>query len=167
LLTSGTKGCPTPSNCHRRRSRALRMVFLMLSIEMKAHAGPIWTPSGTIRSWARRQTTSAAVAPEPRSAPCGLPPDRYPVGVAGFGFFAIAMTSIDRELSSSNIGPQRASRPVAGRPALRRTSDQPIASTDCQEERFLRRQRSGSALPESHSGNGPIGRSHTHAPSHQ
>jgi hypothetical protein len=43
LLTSGTSGCPNPSNCHRDWTR---VVFQMLSIEMKADAGRIWTALG-------------------------------------------------------------------------------------------------------------------------
>jgi hypothetical protein len=97
---------------------------------------------------ARRHQQPSRQSDDQRLAGCRLIDIRLALRVSVSS--TIAMTSIDRELSSSNIGPQRASRPVAGRHALRRPSDQPIASTDCQEERFLRRRRSGSARCRSH-----------------
>ena len=64
ILNGGTKamarhGTPPPRTVIAPPSRARdwkRTVFQMLSSEMKAHAGRIWTPSGTMPSCARRQS---------------------------------------------------------------------------------------------------------------
>ena len=64
ILNGGTKamawhGTPPPRTIIAPPSRARdwkRTVFQMLSIEMKAHDGRIWTPSGTMPSCARRQS---------------------------------------------------------------------------------------------------------------
>ena len=45
-------------------------MFQTLSIEMKAHAGRIWTPSGTMPSCARRQSAINSLRARARSASC-------------------------------------------------------------------------------------------------
>src|SRR5262252_176669 len=47
-----------------------KTVFQTLSIEMKAHAGRIWTPSGTMPSCARRQSAINSLRARARSASC-------------------------------------------------------------------------------------------------
>jgi hypothetical protein len=68
----------------------------------------------TMPSCTRRQTAIRSLRARTTISVLRGAPDRYPqlVGIADFGFFAIAVATIDRELSSANVGPRHAGPPA-------------------------------------------------------